>query len=357
MSAFAQSVREATHSKSNKESLVHGTVKTILSYVSQAFRSNSRSDPRLDEDGKTCFLLQEQFRGYKNQDGNKKKQKAIPASVLRVMHENSFTPWEKALTDLLILALFFAMRSCEYMETRYPEEDKRTKILRLENIVFKKKGKVKHSTSLKHISSAELVIITFQFQKNDWRNHSVHMWSTSDGLLCPVKAAARIIKRVRSIPTSKNDTTICSFLTDKGDITQINSAQALPRLRFIVDLIGEDTLGFTSNDIGLHSIRSGGAMAMVLSGISTIIIQRVGRWSSEAFLEYIREQIDCFTYGVSEKMLQFEHFHNLNAKESQTHQEDEFNDIFVEDKGDGRPVDIDHHMHFSDLSLGKKASH
>ena len=47
-------------------------------------------------------------------------------------------------------------------------------------------------------------------------------------------------------------------------------------------------------------------------------------------------------------MLQFEHFHNLNAKESQTHQEDEFNDIFVEDKGDGRPVDIDHHMHFSD---------
>ena len=241
------------------------------------------------------------------------------------------------------------------METRYPEEDKRTKIVQLENITFKKKGKVlKHSVPFKQLTSADLVIITFQFQKNDWRNHSVHMWRTSDHLLCPVKSAARIVKRVRSIPKCKDDFTICSFLTDKGDTTQINSAQALPRLRFIVDLIGEENLGFNSQDIGLHSIRSGAAMAMVLSGISTIIIQRVGRWSSEAFLEYIREQVDSFTFGVSEKMLQFEHFHNLNAKESQAHQDKEFEDIFVEYKGDGRPVQIDHQMHFSDISLGKK---
>ena len=43
-------------------------------------------------------------------------------------------------------------------------------------------------------------------------------------------------------------------------------------------------------------------MAMFLSGVSEIIIQRVGRWTSLAFLEYIREQVDAFTIGVSQKM-------------------------------------------------------
>ena len=65
--------------------------------------------------------------------------------------------------------------------------------------------------------------------------------------------------------------------------------------------IGQNQLGFSKEDIGLHSIRSGGAMAIFLSGVSSIIIKRIGRWSSEAFLEYIREQIEKFTAGVSQK--------------------------------------------------------
>ena len=53
-------------------------------------------------------------------------------------------------------------------------------------------------------------------------------------------------------------------------------------------------------------------MAMFLSGVSTIIIQRVGRWESEAFMEYIREQVESFTAGISTKMIQNETFYHLN---------------------------------------------
>ena len=63
--------------------LVEGTVATTLTHVTQAFRSNNREDPRLDNDGKTCFILQEQYRGYSNQDKAIKKQKALPIMVLR----------------------------------------------------------------------------------------------------------------------------------------------------------------------------------------------------------------------------------------------------------------------------------
>ncbi|EJD36118.1 hypothetical protein AURDEDRAFT_174791 [Auricularia subglabra TFB-10046 SS5] len=37
------------------------------------------------------------------------------------------------------------------------------------------------------------------------------------------------------------------------------------------------------NDIRGHSIRSGGATDLVLRGVPDNLIQRIGRWSSEAF--------------------------------------------------------------------------
>jgi len=139
------------------------------------------------------------------------------------------------------------------------------------------------------------------------------MFRTLDAILCPVKATARNVKRVRTMPGSSDDSKLCSFLSDDGKATDINSIQVLARLRAIVILIGKEVLGFTELEIGLHYIRSGGAMAMFLSGVSTIIIQRVGGWRSNEFLEYIRDQVESFTFGVSQQMLAYEHFHTMNA--------------------------------------------
>ena len=266
------------------------------------------------------------------------------------MNELSSTPWEKAVTQLSILALFFAMRSCEYLETRYPEESRRTKILRLKSFKFKKNGKIiSHSEPLEVLLSAELIILTFEFQKNDWRNHTVHMFASGDPELCPVGAGARVVKRVRAIPGSNDETKICNFLTEDAKIVSINSAQVLPRLRAVVESIGKAKLGFTKDEIGMHSLRSGGAMAMFLSGVPTIVIMRIGRWSSEAFLEYIREQVESFTFGVSRKMVKFEHFHTLNAAQCE---EKEYEDIFIDDNVSGSdPVPIEHKICFSGLSL------
>ena len=64
-------------------------------------------------------------------------------------------------------------------------------------------------------------------------------------------------------------------------------------------------------------------MVIFLSGVNEIIIKRVGRWSSKTFLEYNREQVDSFTAGVSQKMLENENFHHLNDKEFDSKEEDE----------------------------------
>ena len=272
ISAFSQAVREAAFSPRHNSNLVEGTVATTISYVAQAFWSNNRKDPRLDEDGKVCFLLQEQFRGYRNQDGKKQKQKALPLSVLRKLHDLAISDLEKAIAWLLIGAIFFAMRSCEYLKTSEQESSKRTKVITIGDIIFKKGNAILHHSSPK-LDSADLVMITFKFQKNNRRNQTVHMFNSRDKTLNPVIAWTRVIQRIRnSIPNFSESTKVCEFLQE-DKIIEINSTQARNQLRAVVNLIGEASLGFGSSDVGLHSIRSGGAMAMFLSGVATIIIQ------------------------------------------------------------------------------------
>ena len=66
--------------------------------------------------------------------------------------------------------------------------------------------------------------------------------------------------------------------------------------------IGEDSLGFKADDVGTHSIRSGSAMAMHLGECQVYTIMLIGRWSSDAFLRYIRKQIEQFSHNVAQRM-------------------------------------------------------
>ena len=92
------------------------------------------------------------------------------------------------------------------------------------------------------------------------------MFVFGDPLLCPIWAGARVVKRVRAIPGSNDETKICNFLTEDAKIVSINSAQVLPRLRAVVESIGKSKLGFTKDEIGMHLLWSGGAISIFYQG-------------------------------------------------------------------------------------------
>jgi hypothetical protein len=236
--------------------------------------------------------------------------------VLRKALELSNSDREIATSWLMIGAIFFAMRSCEYLKTA-AEEKKRTDIIRIGNITFKRQNEVLNwmSDDLIH---ADIVRIRFVFQKNDRRDVCIHMFRSGDKILCPVIAWATTVHRVRKIPGASENSEVCLFADSNKQTSLINASYVRSRLQAVADVIGEKILGFQKEDIDLHPIRSGGAMAMFLSGVSVIVIQRVGRWSSEAFLEYIRDQVESFTLGVSRKMLDFEEFFSLEKARDNT---------------------------------------
>jgi hypothetical protein len=70
-------------------------------------------------------------------------------------------------------------------------------------------------------------------------------------------------------------------------------------------------LGRTSSDSPVKTSVPGCAMMMYLAGTPVYTIIPVGRWLSDAFLQYIEKHIKEFTVGVSEKMLLCNTFYNI----------------------------------------------
>ncbi len=75
--------------------------------------------------------------------------------------------------------------------------------------------------------------------------------------------------------------------------------------------IGETKLGILRSEIGTHSIRSGAAIAMYLSGVPVFSIMLIGRWSSTAFIKYIRKNVQEFLQGISSKMIEVQTFKHV----------------------------------------------
>jgi hypothetical protein len=126
--------------------------------------------------------------------------------------------------------------------------------------------------------------------------------ASGDITLCPVRAAAAIVRRIQSYPGANNDTPVSAFWR-YDSIDHITSKQITNALKDAVSAIGEDSLHIASNKIGTHSICSGAAMAMFLGKCPVFLIMMIGRWSSDAFLCYIRKQVEEFNHNVSRNML------------------------------------------------------
>jgi hypothetical protein len=128
-----------------------------------------------------------------------------------------------------------------------------------------------------------------------------------------VKIWAKIIGRILSYPTSSNSTSVNCFRSSDDAIIYFSGKDLLSRIRLVADTLGEDELGFTSDQLGLHSARSGATMAMYLASVPVYTIMLLGRWSSDAFLRYIRHQVKEFSKGVSQRMITNERFFTISS--------------------------------------------
>jgi len=281
--------------------------------VAQTFKLANRPDPRLDADGKFAFLLQRQLRGYRATDPGEVPQAAVTGSVLRKFYQLSISPMDKALCELFIGAFFFAMRSCEYVKVQGP---RKTKLLIVKNIRFFC-GNAQLQPSDPKLRLADCVSITFESQKRDTKNDVITQHRSGDCVLCPVRIWASIVKRIYSYPSADPSDTVNKFRLPDGKLIFFSGTELLKKLRLAATAVGPDSLGFKPSELGLHSARSGAAMAMYLAHVPVFTIMLLGRWSSDAFLRYIRKQVKEFSNGISSKMITKDHFFTIPSTSDQ----------------------------------------
>ena len=137
----------------------------------------------------------------------------------------------------------------------------------------------------------------------DRKAHTVTQWWTSDELLCRVKIWASLTRRILSYKGANKNSPI-SLVKHKSQIINITREMIADLCRDGVVAIGETKLGIRKSEIGTRSIRSGAAMAMYLAGVPVFSIMLICRWSSTAFLKYIRKQVQEFSQGISSKMIE-----------------------------------------------------
>ncbi len=118
------------------------------------------------------------------------------------------------------------------------------------------------------------------------------------------------MKRIKKYPGASLHSPISTVL-NHGIIEHVTSNHVIDALRDAVGAIGEARLGFKKEDVGTHSIRLGAAMAMYLVECPVFMVMLIGRWSSDAFLCYIRKQVMEFSQNIAKKMLSCQNFGHI----------------------------------------------
>jgi hypothetical protein len=319
--AFAAALRRRHFSKPDDSDLASSTVQEAVTKLGEIFRANVGYNPAHVPGSNSLHpSLSRQFKGMKNADPGEKQQRALPVCVYRTLHQLAYSSsllcpdLDAAVADILILAFFFCMRSCEYSDV---QGERRTKILCVRNIRFFNSHNQDISDRINDLDEAVTVSLTFEFQKRDVRNDIISHQRLGDkrgtGCMCPVLAAISIVRRLHSYGLSPNKFVGSQINTVKSgeNLFTIPSSMFLHRIRSTVDLLGPEKLGFSSGDVGTHSNRSGGAMGMFLAGTPIYTIMLIGRWSSDAFMRYIRKQVLQLSHGIAAKMLTFEEFYTV----------------------------------------------
>ena len=191
-----------------------------------------------------------------------------------------------------------------------PTNPGKTKTLRIRCLTFRNKNKDILPLDTTNLSEeAEFISVTYEDQKSGKKMETRSQRRTSDKILCPVRRLGRAVQRITS--TNKNwskDTLLCSVVIDNEEFL-INNQFTLRLLRYACATFGgKKVFGFDAHEIGNKSLRSGAAMALFMKNHSVSKIMILGRWSSDAFLVYIRPQVLEWCNNMSESMISFESF-------------------------------------------------
>ena len=256
--------------------------------------------------------LAQMFAGWKKEDPPPIKKLPVGVDIPEYTSLCSLRPTaterDRAAADLIIIAFYYLLRVGEYTVKGNCNNTKQTVQFRMQDVTFfghNQQGALRQlprTASTHEIMTAHSATLKLDNQKNGWKGVCIHQEVNGDPYHCPVRALGRRYSHIRQHTHDLTNTFLSTYYiaTLRYDINDRDISAALKLAGVALEY--PSRRGIPIDRIDTHSLRSGGANALALNGYSDREIQKMGRWRSATFKEYIREELSCYSAGMSSKM-------------------------------------------------------
>ena len=237
----------------------------------------------------------------------------VPSYLGDLAQQTDSTELTKAVADCTLMAFTYLLRVGEYTRKGVRNNTKQTEEFEVRDVCFFARDPVTHNLRIINPSSAPAsallnahgISLRLRNQKNGWKNVCIFQEANGNVYNCGVRAIARRVLHIRSHTSSWNAAKNMPLSTyfERGvrkHVTQEDISRGLKMAATMLNYPSEKNIPIDRVDT--HSLRGGGANALALSGYEDREIMKMGRWRSATFMEYIREELACFSAGMSANM-------------------------------------------------------
>ena len=310
LTGFAGRVRTGYYGRGKQ--VQASCVSSAITAVGQAIALATNTNPtKIVGSDKLLPRLQQMLDGFCKADPPTTKQLPVevdvPEYLVTLGEDTQACELDPAIGDLVMIAFYYLLRIGEYTTKGACNNTKQTKEFKLGDITFFKKderGKLRTlscDSPSDQIATADGATLKLDNQKNGWKGVCVYHEANGDPIHCRVRAIGHRYLHLRDQGASKR--TIISAYYCNGKRFDVTADHISKALKLAAGVLEYPILkGIPIERINTHSLRSGGANALSLSGYSDTEIQKMGRWRSATFKEYVRNELACFSTGMSSNM-------------------------------------------------------
>ncbi len=267
--------------------------------------------------------LAQMMTGWKKEDPPTIKKLPVGIDVPEYISLCSLRPTatehDKAAADLILIAFYYLLRVGEYTIKHTRNESKQTVQFRMQDVTFFKRDRTGNLRQLPRaaphtdIMSADSATLKLDNQKNGWKGVCIHQEKNGDHYHCPVRALGRRYTHIRQHASHFSSTFLSTYFTGNNLRHDITDKYIRSTLKLAAFALEYPSRGFPIDRIDTHSLRSGGANSLALNGYSDREIQKMGRWRSGTFKEYIQTELHCYAIGMSNNMRRRFNFVNITG--------------------------------------------
>ena len=320
LTAFAARVRTASYGR-GAPIKVSG-VTDALAAISKTIQLAGKPSPLYRAENTYHLPIQRLVEGFRREDPPATPQLAVPITVPNRCYKAAMASQAegaRATGQLILIAFYFLLRVGEYTNPKFvtrngrKERSTRTRQFTVGSVGFFKDGKIlSRNSPLELLLTSDSATLKISNQKNGRMGETIHQ-NAIDKAECPIKALAYRVHHILSNGGS-TDSLICEVWTNREGAS-ITSKHIIQMLRLAAKALQLEKQAIDPDLIGAHSLRSGGAMALKLHGYDDTTIRKMGRWTSDTFLQYIHNQIAHLAKDISKNMSMALPFLNISAIE------------------------------------------